>query len=581
MKKLTIFFVFFFSFSLNVSAGVVDTTKTYTYEDTLSDIKELKAKYPSLVEYKTIGKTKFNRDLWAVKVGKGEPVLFINGSHHAREWMTTMLNMKFIERYLEAYTENELIKGYDVKKLLDEGAIWFVPMVNPDGVTLQQSGLSAFPVSYHDELIKMNDGSKDFKRWKANAEGIDLNRQYPANWNTYSGTGKPYWWNYNGEEPFQTNENKAIRDFTYEIMPTIAVAYHSSGRILYWNYKTKKENLDRDYKLAKEFSDMTNYRLVEPKKNQGGKGYTDWFIEEFGLPGFTPEISYYAGQTHVPLSVFPEVWKRNETIGIWLLEEAIKIKDKNVKPITFNEKIELHKQTNTYIKPRETALNSMTLEPQTVNAFEKYENWYHIETVEGNRWINVPHENKYFPERPFIDVKKDFWAKDGITFVKEKEWMVGVTSGAFKPNDFTTRAQVAVILARILNLPISPVEKNSFADIDETFWAYKEIEAVKANGIFGGYSNGKFGPNDNITREQLAVVLARISEGELMESEERPFTDVSQNHWAKKEIELMKNLGIFGGYSDGSFGVGDNATRAQMAVLMNRIALNLPEIFKN
>lgn len=58
--------------------------------------------------------------------------------------------------------------------------MWFVPMVNPDGVTLQQEELKAFPISLHASLLEMNEGSKNFKRWKANAKGIDLNRQYKA-----------------------------------------------------------------------------------------------------------------------------------------------------------------------------------------------------------------------------------------------------------------------------------------------------------------------------------------------------------------------------------------------------------------
>lgn len=67
-------------------------------------------------------------------------------------------------------------------------------MVNPNGVTLQQRGLNAFPKKDHANLIRMNAGSKNFKRWKANAKGVDLNRNFSVDWGTVKGSvSKPYY----------------------------------------------------------------------------------------------------------------------------------------------------------------------------------------------------------------------------------------------------------------------------------------------------------------------------------------------------------------------------------------------------
>ncbi|WP_084777975.1 M14 family zinc carboxypeptidase [Saccharibacillus sacchari] len=321
-------------------ANIVDPSVTYTYGVLTRDIRELAAKYPDIIEYKSIGKTLYGRDIWAVGLGTGSATVFFNGSHHAREWLTTTLNMQMIEQYAAAYTENRKFEGYDVRDILGKTKIWFVPMVNPDGVTLQQTGLQSFPASVHKALIAMNDGSRNFKRWKANAQGVDPNRQYNANWeelvNNYY---YPHWMGHKGTAPMTARENKAMIAFTYEIDPEIAVSYHSAGRILYWNFRTPAANVARDKRLANIFTAFTGYSQVSPSYNSnGGGGYTDWFIQKLGRPAFTPEIGVKTGETHLPLSAFGEEWRRNKKVGLWIAQEGYALwAEKNkttVKPIS-------------------------------------------------------------------------------------------------------------------------------------------------------------------------------------------------------------------------------------------------------
>ena len=305
-------------------ANIVDPSLTYTYGVLTRDIRELAAKYPDLIEYKSIGRTLYGREIWAVGLGSGSATVFFNGSHHAREWLTTTLNMTMIEQYAAAYTANREFEGYDVRDILGKTKIWFVPMVNPDGVTLQQTGLQSFPASVHRALIAMNDGSRSFKRWKANAQGVDPNRQYDANWrelvNNYH---YPHWMGHKGTAPMTARENKAMIAFTYEIDPEIAVSYHSAGRILYWNFRTPAVNVARDKRLANIFTAFTGYSQVSPSYNSnGGGGYTDWFIQNLGRPAFTPEIGIKNGETHLPLSAFGEEWRRNKKIGLWIAQEG-------------------------------------------------------------------------------------------------------------------------------------------------------------------------------------------------------------------------------------------------------------------
>lgn len=305
------------------NSTIVNHSVTYTYAAMTRHIQLLAQKYPDLIQYKSIGKTKYGRDIWAVGLGHGQATVFINGSHHAREWMTTTINMYMLEQYAIAYTANRPFEGYNTRQILDRTTIWFVPMVNPDGVTLQQQGTGAFPASVRQALVKMNGGSTNFKRWKANAQGIDPNRQYDAYWSTIEDNiPYPFWKNHKGTTAVQTAENQATTSFTYEIDPEIAVSYHSAGRILYWNFHTLPQNLSRDKRLANIFTSFTGYRQVRPNNNPSGGGYTDWFITTFGRPAFTPEIGIKTGETNLPLSAFNEEWRRNKKVGLWIAQEG-------------------------------------------------------------------------------------------------------------------------------------------------------------------------------------------------------------------------------------------------------------------
>ncbi|CAG9607754.1 M14 family zinc carboxypeptidase [Pseudoneobacillus rhizosphaerae] len=575
-----LFTISIFLFSQKSEAStIVDTTNTYSYEEMVADIKLLQKTYPDLIQYESIGKSEFNRDIMAIKVGKGEETTLINGSHHAREWLSTMIVMEMIESYAKAYNSNSLVGSYYAKDMLDEISISFVPMVNPDGVTLQQRGLEAFPKSHHAKLLAMNGGKRDFTRWKANAMGIDLNRQYPANWNSPTEEKKPSYMGYKGIRPFQAKEVIALRDFTFKIKPKISVAYHTSGRVLYWHFHNKKINYARDFRLADQFSKTTGYRLMKPETNPTGKGYTDWFIQQFGLPGFTPELSYSVGERHVPVAVFPEEWNRNKTIGLWLLAESYDLKypTKNIKP--FQESVTVAENVYAYSKPSFLGRkNEKVNATQTTQAFENYGNWYHIETALGKRWVYLPYELKTFPERTFLDVAKSQWAFTSIKNMKDLGWMNGISATHFGVNNGLTREQLAVILVRALKLPIQIPEQPSFDDIPTTHWAYSAIETAKANQLMNGVNPTTFGKGRTVTREQIAAILARISKKTPTTNEANPFNDVDATHWAYQEILLMKELGIFKGVN-GAFNPGEKLTRGQLAGVLDTLNRDYPEFF--
>lgn len=295
------------------AASIINTTKSYTYEEYQEDVWILKSKYKNQLRIISFGNSEFGRKLYAIQVGKGKNNIMITGAHHGREWITSLLTMKMVEETAISLQANE--------NYLDQFSIWFVPMLNPDGVTIQQGDIEKFPFLSKRRILKMNNGSTDFSSWKSNGLGIDLNRQYPAGWEALQhGSEKPSYKNYKGQKPLEARETNAIVKLTEQIKPVLAVSYHSSGQEIFWQYKN--DNEQRDKKIAEAISKETGYKLGEPKEDAVGGGYTDWFITTYQLPAFTIEICPLVEETNPPISSFASEWRRNKEIPLLLIDEA-------------------------------------------------------------------------------------------------------------------------------------------------------------------------------------------------------------------------------------------------------------------
>lgn len=305
-------------------AKIVKTSQPYSYEMMNRDIAKIHGKYNS-VKVEEIGKTHFGRTIYAIKLGSGKRNVVFIGAHHGREWITSMLLMKQLEVYANAY-QNQTKYGRVSSEILDDVSIWFVPMLNPDGVAIQQNELAKFPKKHQKDLLTMNDEMKNFERWKANGMGVDLNRQYPAGWKELENQpNSPYYQFYKGKRPLEAKEVQVLTKFIRKINPEIAVAYHSAGREVFWNYHNGK-HLRRDKRIAKKISRLTGYKLGKPPKQAIGGGFTDWFITKYHRPAMTIEISPLVGETSPPLSVFETEWERNKYVGLTLAEEAKSLK---------------------------------------------------------------------------------------------------------------------------------------------------------------------------------------------------------------------------------------------------------------
>ncbi|SHH14506.1 Zinc carboxypeptidase [Thermosyntropha lipolytica DSM 11003] len=296
--------------------NMINPYQVYTYEQMVLDINKLKQEYGDLMEVEIIGQSEFGRDIYAIKIGNGLGTIFINASCHAREHIGTNLTMKMLEYYLYHLKNGTPFEGYDVNYLLSHNKIYFVPMVNPDGVTLVQKGLSAFTPEQQKVIRSVAGKLTDYRKWKANAMGIDLNRQYDVNFgNAVQNPGKPYPWNWPGKYPEQAREAKALADFARRIKPDITISYHASGNVIYYDQWIAPENVKRDITYARLMSRITGYPLAKIGYPTSG-GFSPWIRKEFKTIAITPELGKHAGDYPVPVREFNNIWKANKTLGL-------------------------------------------------------------------------------------------------------------------------------------------------------------------------------------------------------------------------------------------------------------------------
>ena len=170
------------------------------------------------------------------------------------------------------------------------------------------------------------------------------------------------------------------------------------------------------------------------------------------------------------------------------------------------------------------------------------------------------------PVDPFKDTANNAWWHDGIHYCVQQGLMNGVASDQFAPNGTTTRAMIVTILWRMEGSPATSYGM-SFTDVPAGQWYTEAIRWAQSTGVVTGYDAKTFGPNDNVTREQLAAILYRYTAHKGGDVSKRStlaqFTDVNQiSSWALENIQWANAVGMVNGRTDTTIVPKGNATRA-------------------
>lgn len=155
--------------------NIVPTNVVYNSNTLRKNLNILSLTYP-FVNVQTIGHSVLGNNLYLVKLGNGPNKVFYSASIHANEWITSVLLMKFIENYSNAYTLNQSLYGYSIRNIFKNSTIYIMPMINPDGVDLVTGYLPTNSPPYiSTKIIASNFPSIPFPEgWKANINGVDF-----------------------------------------------------------------------------------------------------------------------------------------------------------------------------------------------------------------------------------------------------------------------------------------------------------------------------------------------------------------------------------------------------------------------
>ena len=259
--------------------------------------------------------TVFGRPVLTLEVGDGEREVLFTAAHHANEWITATVLLKFAEDLAQAIRDDGKIYGVPARTIARNTTIHLVPMVNPDGVDLVTGAIRPGSPEYQTARdiagnypdIPFPDG------WKANLPGVDLNLQYPAGWlrareiKFGQGFTQPAPRDYVGRAPLTQRETVALAEYTEDVDPALVLAYHTQGKVIYWQFEDYDIPGARD--LAEEFAGVSGYALEDTPYQSAYAGYKDWFIKTFRRPGFTIEAG--SGENPLPLSQFEEIYRDN------------------------------------------------------------------------------------------------------------------------------------------------------------------------------------------------------------------------------------------------------------------------------
>ncbi|MEE0511641.1 MAG: leucine-rich repeat protein [Peptococcaceae bacterium] len=173
----------------------------------------------------------------------------------------------------------------------------------------------------------------------------------------------------------------------------------------------------------------------------------------------------------------------------------------------------------------------------------------------------------------FNDVVPDAWYTDAVQYAYDNGLMTGTSATTFEPNTTTTRGMIVSMLHRLEGSPAVGIA--DFSDVASGDWYADPVAWAASEGIVGGYGDGTFGPNDPITREQMASILYRYADYKGLDVSARASLDAysdadSVSPWASDVMSWAVSEGIISGMTEDTLAPQGTATRAQVAAMFQR-----------
>lgn len=257
----------------------------------------------------TIGESRCSRPIDLLCIGNRKKQVLFTGAFHGMEWITSLILLKFVDELCYSVMKGQNMCGVRIGSFLNQRGLAVAPCINPDGVEIQINGASSAG-SYEDLVKKASGGNTS--TWQSNAAGVDINHNFSANWENLrkmeidNGIVSASPTRYGGEFPESEPESRTIASYCRTGNITHALAFHSQGEEIYWNFGDYKDS--EAHKMAKIMSHSSGYKIGEPMGLASGGGFKDWFVEKFRRPAFTVEVG--SGKNPLPIDDFDGIYKK-------------------------------------------------------------------------------------------------------------------------------------------------------------------------------------------------------------------------------------------------------------------------------
>lgn len=315
---------------------IIDTNPVvYTYVDLEQDMCLLLQSFPDMLYVKDIGLTADSRRLWLFRIGSenASKKILIQAAMHGREYITSQLVVKQLREFLQLYHQNKSYFGYSYNQLMGDTALYIIPMVNPDGISISQLGISGLQIPRMRRRVKdisqlegrSLEESAYLQEWKANANGVDLNRNFDALWESYTaGPSHLASEGYKGTEAGCEAESQALIDLTLKEKFARTISYHACGECVYWYFGQEEPLETVSFDFAQRIGNTTGYYLYANYEKLDPAGYKDWCIYQLNIPSLTVEVG--RDTVPVPAEQFENIWVENRYV---LQETLLDIQENN------------------------------------------------------------------------------------------------------------------------------------------------------------------------------------------------------------------------------------------------------------
>ena len=265
----------------------------------------------SALRYVPLGHSALGREIPALVLTPkdGDQRVLLAAAFHGQEWLTALWTLRLCEEVCRALRSGLPLCGVPMERALGDRQIWFVPLVNPDGVEIARYGSSAAGMY---AAAAAATGADIPGLWQANARGVDINHNFNAGWEEMqvlaqkSGKIHPGPRQYAGETPESEPETRALTELCRRYAFRHVVALHSQGEEIYWSYG--EHTPPRSRMMARVLGAASGYRVTAPEGLASYGGFKDWFIRQFYRPGFTIEMG--RGQNPLPVADFEPVYQQ-------------------------------------------------------------------------------------------------------------------------------------------------------------------------------------------------------------------------------------------------------------------------------